>query len=258
MNTTLVLERSPLEGTLNILRFNWPRYALALAAVTLGTGLLLAVPVPRPLRVVLGLGIALGTWWALGSVVVSYWVYDRSGMYEWTWLGSFLPRPPRRWVNVHCGFDETSPALERVFPGARGEVLDLYDPRVMTEGSIRRARRHMRGDRDARGAGLRALPLIPARSFDAAFCLLAAHELRLPQQRAMLFRELHRLVRPEGHVVVVEHLRDPANFVAFGPGFLHFHPRRLWRGLALDHGFVLDREMSLTPFVRAFLLRRVP
>jgi hypothetical protein len=56
--------------------------------------------------------------------------------------------------------------------------------------------------------------------------------------------------------VVVEHLRDLANTLAFGPGALHFLPRREWLRLAAASGLALHDEARLTPFVRAFFLAR--
>ena len=101
------------------------------------------------------------------------------------------------------------------------------------------------------------LPLADA-SCDTVFLLFVAHEIRSPQSCKRFFVELHRALAPGGTVVLVEHLRDAWNFAAFGPGFLHFFGRRRWRELARDSGLAIIREMPMTPFVAAFLLRREP
>ena len=65
-----------------------------------------------------------------------------------------------------------------------------------------------------------------------------------------------RTLRPAGSLPPLEHPRDRANFVAFGFGALHFHSRNEWLRAAGGAGFKLEREFSITPFVRVFLFRR--
>jgi hypothetical protein len=57
---------------------------------------------------------------------------------------------------------------------------------------------------------------------------------------------------------LVEHVRNAANFIAFGPGAFHVYPRTLWRRTWSATGFELVRELRFTPLVRAMILRRLP
>jgi SAM-dependent methyltransferase len=134
-------------------------------------------------------------------------------------------------------------------------ILDIYDPVEMTEPSIGIARRLAPSVPPAVPADWRRLPLDDA-AFDAAFLIFAAHELRRSAARASLFREIARALRPGGVLAIVEHTRDCANFIAFGPGFLHFLPRRAWSDAPATAGLRLRTQAAITPFVRVFLLEK--
>jgi SAM-dependent methyltransferase len=241
-------------GVGRMVRFNWPDYALASAAVPAlsaaarwrGLGI---VP-----RIAAAAGAGLAAWWTGASLVAGWWIYDRSALYRWTWVTSLLPAVPRRWANITAGFDESTDVLRSLL-GSDGTAIDLFDPVRMTEASIHRARA-------ARPPAEGTVPGTPARlplgdaSLDAAFVIFAAHELRERGDRAALFAELARVVRVGGSVVVVEHPRNAANLLAFGPGAFHFFVTAEWQTLARSAGFELHGRRSMTPFVGALVLSR--
>ena len=134
-------------------------------------------------------------------------------------------------------------------------VVDIYDPQEMTEPSIARARRLHPSLEPAVAGKLDALPL-PDRDRDTLFLLFAAHEIRQPARRTEFFLESARVLTDSGQLLLVEHMRDWKNFVAFGPGFLHFHSRDEWLRLAHDAGLTVEREDRITPFVRCFLMTK--
>ena len=123
-----------------------------------------------------------------------------------------------------------------------------------TEVSIRRARRAYPPFPGTRPVSTRAPLPLPDHAIDLAVAFLAAHEIRDPAERAAFFREIRRVTRPTGRVVVVEHLRDPANFLAYTVGFLHFHSRRAWRATFRAAGLQVAQEIKITPFLTAFIL----
>ena len=176
-------------------------------------------------------------------------------MTRWSWLPQVLLFSPRRWINIHAGLDQSTEILAQLFPAKGQAVLDIYDPQEMTEPSIERARRMHPSHQGAVRSKLNALP-VADRSRDTLFLLFVAHEIREPTRRIAFFQEAARVLAVPGQILLVEHLRDWKNFVAFGPGFLHFYSRREWLRIACEAGLSIERELCVTPFVRCFLMSR--
>jgi SAM-dependent methyltransferase len=237
-----------------VVQYNCGIYTCALLVIC---GAWISFPYAQPVVeriVVVGFAVPL-LFWLCSSLLVSHYVYDCSPLYDLNWVGRELPKAPQRWINVHAGVDETSQLLAQLFPTAVGEILDVHDPEEMTEASIRRARRTHRSLMRSKPADWRALPIADG-TIDTAFLFFVAHEFRRDEARTQLFRELARVLRSDGELRVVEHLRDCANFLAFGPGFLHFFSRSEWLRTAAAAGLQVRTEKSITPFVRVFTLRR--
>lgn len=244
--------RKPLQGLRNIIRFNWHFYALAGGLALVG---LVAWGLAAPYSYFGWAGLALILAPVLVSLAVSTYVYDYAGLYELAWLpASFAPAPGAKLLTISAGFDEVTPLLAQSWPASQLLAVDFYDPTRHTEVSIRRARLAYPPVPGTQPVSTRALPL-PTHSVSHALAFLAAHEVRDAAERAAFFQEIHRVLRPAGEIIVVEHLRDPANFAAYTIGFLHFHSRRAWLATFAAAGLRVAREVKITPFLTAFILR---
>lgn len=244
--------RKPLQGLWNVVRFNWHFYLMAFSgALVWGLGAAVA-PAVRPY---VGVGLVLLLAPVLLSLAVTAYIYDYSDLYSLNWL-PVAAVPPSALLTVNAGFDEISPMVRHKYAPDSLQVIDFYDPSRHTEVSIRRARRAYPPFPGTRAVDTRtALPL-PDGSIDLAFAFLAAHEIRDAAERAAFFREIQRVLKPTGTIVVTEHLRDPANFMAYTIGFLHFHSRRTWLTTFRAAGLALEQEIKITPFITTFLLRK--
>jgi len=247
--------RKPFEGMFTIVRFNWPWYLGALIVVATSLPVAVLVPLPGWMGWLFLLAAACAAYFFVVSLWAAHLIYDQSPLYRWGWLTTTLSAPLRQLVNIHEGFDETSEALRQLFPQARLTIFDLYNPLTSTEPSIARARRYRPAKLPAISVDAAHLPMETA-SCDGIVLFLAAHEIRTAEGRTRFFAELHRILGPGGQALLVEHLRNLPNALAFGPGCLHFYTRREWRRLVQESGLLLKEERAITPFVRLFVLKK--
>jgi SAM-dependent methyltransferase len=253
MNEPAVRRRGLFTGVTRIIQFNWPQYVVG--AVAIGIGLTLTAVPGLPANLLLA-GTALAAWWLVASLVASWWIYDLSPLSKWSWLvecSGETTSAPNHILNVHSGYDDTSAALAIIFPDSKLTVLDLFDANRMTEPSIRRARKAYPNHPGTLHGTFGNWPC-PSSTFELVLLLMSAHEFRKPAEREALFDEARRILAPGGEIVVVEHLRNPWNFAAFGPGFMHFWPRAEWLRLAKCADLRVVREGRVTPFVGYFQL----
>ncbi len=241
--------RTPLQGLRNIIRFNWPFYVLAIAGVF--AGMWLATWLGGRFILLGGLIAIFVLFTIITSLLVSWYVYDGSNLYSLNWLGDL--GQPKNIVNINAGFDETSSLLAIRFPKAKLRVFDFYDPERHTEPAIKRARKVYPPYPGTELVTTSQLPLA-AHSTDLIFLLFAAHEIRDPEERANFFGLLRETLKPDGKIIVVEHLRDTANYLAYSFGALHFVSDANWQLTFSSAGFEDVTKTRINPFVVKYTL----
>ena len=157
-----------ISGVGQIVRFNWPYYAVGLGGCLVGVMAVRRLELPAVAELCLVALVALGLFWTLGSLFASWWVYDLAAVLDLDWLDDLLGHTPRSWVNVHAGLDQTTEALIRRTGSQPVLVIDLYDPARTNEPSIVRARALRRVREDTVNASPDRLPLREG-GLDAAF-----------------------------------------------------------------------------------------
>lgn len=172
--------------------------------------MLAVVPKPRSLAAYAAAGVLAGAlWWRKHPSACPYgqrfWVQPPHPLITRARLREVLePRPGERILEVGPGTGYyTLDAAEWITPGGRLDIFDLQ--REMLEHTMRRVRERGLRNVTATQGDARTLPY-PDASFDAAYLVAVLGEI--PDQDAAL-RELARVLRPGGRVVVGELFGDP-------------------------------------------------
>lgn len=244
------IKRRPFQGVLNILSFNRHFYVI-------GIGLLALITASHAWigwsDLLFGLIIAAFLYGLIMPLIVSAYVYDFSGYYNFQWLKScsLTDSSSNKILNINAGFDETSFIIKNNFPQSDLKVFDFYNSKQHTEPAIVRARKVSLVYPNTQQIKSNAIPL-QDKSVDIIFLLSAAHEIRSHEERVQFLTECHRLCKPDGKVIMVEHLRDFPNFLAFSVGFTHFFSRSAWKQAFTQAGFLSFQETKFTPFMSIF------
>ena len=245
--------RKPFQGVINIVRFNWHFYVLS--AILVVAIFFLRISPAQPFQYylnILGFLIIAGT---IISLLSSFYIYDLSVLYKFSWLDKSIQITNQKIINIHAGFDETSSLLHEKYPDSELAVFDFYDEEKHTEISIRRARNAYPPYPGTKEISTSSLPL-PNNSVDDIFLILAAHEIRNDEERIIFFKELNRVLINSGKIIVTEHLRDLPNFLAYNFGFFHFLPKSTWQKTFEFANLKISHEIKITPFITTFLLEK--
>jgi ubiquinone/menaquinone biosynthesis C-methylase UbiE len=244
------IKRKPFQGVLNILSFNRHFYwgGLGVMALIILGHIIFKLP-----GVIFWFIIIAFLYGLLMPLIVSAYVYDFSGFYHFNWLKkcSIDYTNAKKILNINAGFDETSFIIKNNFPESDLRVFDFYNPSNHTEPAIIRARKVSLIYPNTEQIKSNYIPLEDD-SIDIIFLLSAVHEIRMYEEKVQFLKECCRVCKQNGKVVMVEHLRDFPNFLAFSIGFTHFFSKSVWRKAFKDAGFSSFTEIKFTPFMSIF------
>lgn len=244
------LKRKKFQGVLNILSFNRHFYVwglIILAILTLSHELI------EWSDLFYWLLVSAFLYALMMPLLVSAYVYDFSGYYDFRWIKNCnIDSSVKNIVNINAGFDETSFIIKNILPNSDLKVFDFYDAKQHTEPAIIRARKVSLVYPNTQQIESNRIPL-ENKSVDVIFLLSAVHEIRVHEEKTEFLKECHRICKPHGKVIMVEHLRDLPNFLAFSIGFMHFFPRSTWKHAFEKAGFATFNETKFTPFMSIFV-----
>lgn len=244
------IKRRKFQGVLNILSFNRHFYVFGIGVLALIIASHLLIEWSNPYYWFIIVAFAYGL---ITPLIVSAYVYDFSGYYKFEWFKAYkiVDSDKNLILNINAGFDETSFIIKNNFPQSDLKVFDFYNANQHTEPAIVRARKVSLVYPDTQHIATDSIPLNDG-SVDIIFLLSAVHEIRLHEEKIRFLKECHRLCKPNGKVIMVEHLRDFPNLLAFSIGFTHFFSRSVWKNAFVKAGFSTFKETKFTPFMSIF------
>jgi SAM-dependent methyltransferase len=243
-------KRRRFQGALNILSFNRHFYVFGLAVLAI---LIVIHSLLRFNDALFWTIVAAFLYGLIMPLVVSAYVYDFSGYYDLHWMKDLVREYQNAsfMLNINAGFDETSFLVKEKFPRAELNAFDFYNAKRHTEAAIKRARKVSLVYPATKQIATGSIP-VETHSVDLIFLLSAVHEIRSQAEKILFLQECHRACKPGGKVVMVEHLRDFPNFLAFSVGFTHFFSAPVWKKAFKSAGFANLRETKFTPFMSIF------
>jgi ubiquinone/menaquinone biosynthesis C-methylase UbiE len=247
------LKRRKFQGVLNILSFNRHFYVFGFGVLLI---LFISYSFIKWPHLLFWIIVTAFLYGLIMPLLVSAYVYDFSGYYDLHWMKALIKGQEgiKNIVNINAGFDETSFLIKDKFPHAGLKALDFYDAKQHTEPAIKRARKVSLVYPDTQQVASHSIPL-GDRTVDIIFLLSAVHEIRSHEEKISFLKECHRISKPNGTVIMVEHLRDFPNFLAFSIGFTHFFSRSVWKNAFHHAGFSSFQETKFTPFMSIFECR---
>lgn len=244
------IKRQKYQGVLNILNFNRHYYYIGISALILIFGLGYFISWYDYIFWLIIMAFLYGL---IMPLVVSAYVYDFSGFYDFKWLKDMQLKDDAKLLNlnINAGFDETSYNIKHILPHSKLQVYDFYDEKEHTEPAIVRARKKSIVYPGTKKIESNKIPL-EENSVANVFLISAVHEIRDDKERITFLKECKRVCRPGGRIIIVEHLRDIPNFFAFSVGFTHFFSKKVWRSCIKEAGFKTISETKFTPFMSIF------
>lgn len=244
------LTRRKFQGVLNILSFNRHFYIYGFLVLIVLLGILNLLKINAFWHWLILLGFSYGF---LMPLVVSAYVYDISGYYNFNWLKDLNISKSKTLsvVNINAGFDETSFSLKHHIPNSELKVFDFYNSKTHTEPAIVRARKASQIYPNTTQISTSKIPL-KSSSVDLIFLLSTAHEIRDFDEKVRFLKACKRICKPNGNIIMVEHLRDLPNALAFTISVTHFFSKQTWNNAFKKAGFSLVKEQKFTPFMSIF------
>ena len=245
-------ERNRNQGTARHVYAQWPGYllrygGLILAFLTIAAGLTMGWQVLVAIGIVL---LSAVFFLMLAALWTAHRLYDTDGLQSDDLLFAMSQaQPTDNLANIDLGLRQQAIMLSRHLTTGRITVIDVYNPQLATSAGLARARLQAPSTKqDPRltwsDGHISLLPL-PDASVTAVFMSQVLSEFGQHGDRQTLLREIRRILKPSGRLLVTEQTASWLNWLLVGTSSAKLQPAEYWRELLLEAGFDIHRQENI-------------
>lgn len=242
------------SGTIRYLSIHSGPYALAygsavFALLLIGLGIEMGWLSLIPFGLLLFLGLA---YYILATLWAAHRLYDPTELQPHRILFDMGQLNERSHFTIlDLGLRWQAQDLATLLSTGHATVIDIYNPRWTPSSTIRRARTRTRTSATNadprlswRNSDFRLLPL-PDSSTETVIACEILSRIAQEGDRLVLLKEIHRVLTPNGRLLIAERAQTQINWLTFGNLSTPLKSANDWRHLLVDAGFRIRREQSL-------------
>jgi SAM-dependent methyltransferase len=247
-----MIDNGRFQGTTRHIYAQWPGYllrygGLVLALLMIGSGLVLGRQLLLALGLVLLMAGLLLLWAALWT---AHKLYDTSGLQTTEVLFNLSQVQATDPIAcIDLGLRQQAIILSRHLTTGQITVIDVYNPQLAAAAGLARARHQApAAQTDPRliwyDGSINLLPM-PDKSVTAVFLPQILSEFSQHGDRQAILREVRRILKPNGRLLLAEQTASWLNWLRVGPGTSKLQPAEYWHNLLLEADFELRRQEDL-------------
>jgi SAM-dependent methyltransferase len=247
------------HGTLGYLYAHWPTYLTIYTGIVL-TLIVVGVSADRGWFGFIPLALAVMLiliYFLLASLWGAHLLYDRDGvrphhiLFDMGHINS-----TDTFVYIDLGLRQRAISLSRRLTTGKIIILDVYNPQQMPGRALARRRARVPPLPPDPRLVWRVSPIdllpLPDKGVSAVILCQVLSEFWQHGDRVTLLQEIHRILRPNGRLLLAERARTQTNWLLIGPAALSLPSIDYWRELLTESGFYLRQEHNLQGISHCF------
>ena len=189
------------------------------------------------------------------SILASYILYDKSDLYKLEKLPDYIElNEIKNGIFIHASFDPISKLLEKKYPKMELVVCDIFENRHLDEKMINVSKRVFPPNNKEIKINPTSLPFSD-KSQEIIFAVTALHEILEHDKWVLFFKEVKRILKKDGIIIISEQMRNTTNFVFFNIGAFHFLSKKKWKSAIKKSGLKIHEINRINIFAETIIIK---